>query len=217
MPKNNMDYSKCVIYRIVCKDLNIKECYVGHTTNLIKRKCHHKSSCNENSNRCNLKVYQFIRANGGFDNWDIIKIEDYPCKDILEATKQERYWKEYYNANLNSCIPSRTHKEYYIENKNIVYEKQKIYNEGRKDILKNYKKTYYEKNKEEIKEKSKKYRLENADKEKERSKKYYIEKKDKIKEKIVCECGCEITKRCLTHHKTTLKHQTYLQSLEKKL
>ena len=32
MPKKEIDYSNTIIYRIVCKDTNITECYVGHTT-----------------------------------------------------------------------------------------------------------------------------------------------------------------------------------------
>jgi len=46
MPKN-VDYSKVVIYKIVYKDLDIKECYVGHTTNFTKRKCTHHKLCTD--------------------------------------------------------------------------------------------------------------------------------------------------------------------------
>jgi len=38
MPKKEIDYSNTIIYKIVCRDLNIKECYVGHTTNFTKQK-----------------------------------------------------------------------------------------------------------------------------------------------------------------------------------
>ena len=66
MPKTRIDYSKCIIYRIVCNDINITECYIGHTTNLIKRRNQHKSNC-----RCpydgERKVYKFIKENGNFD------------------------------------------------------------------------------------------------------------------------------------------------------
>jgi hypothetical protein len=42
MPKKLIDYSKTIIYKIVCNDLNIKDVYVGHTTNFIKSKALHK-------------------------------------------------------------------------------------------------------------------------------------------------------------------------------
>ena len=51
MPRKVVDYSKTVIYKIVCKDLNITELYVVHTTDFTRRKCEHKTCCNnEKSN-----------------------------------------------------------------------------------------------------------------------------------------------------------------------
>ena len=56
MPKNEIDYSNTIIYKIVCKDEKISDLYVGHTTNFVKRKCLHKNSCNNLNNK--LKIYQ---------------------------------------------------------------------------------------------------------------------------------------------------------------
>ena len=73
MPKTPIDYSKTIIYKIVCKDLNVKDVYVGHTTDFIRRKRQHNSVCNcETSLRHNLKVYQLIRDSGGWENWSMI-------------------------------------------------------------------------------------------------------------------------------------------------
>ena len=59
MPKVAIDYSKTVIYKIVCKDLNVNYKYVGQTTNLNKRRNQHKSSCNnESDKKHHLYVYQ---------------------------------------------------------------------------------------------------------------------------------------------------------------
>ena len=69
MPKNPIDYSNTLFYKIVCNDLNIKECYVGHTTSFRKRKTVHKNTCNNPNVEChNMPLYKFIRANGGWDN-----------------------------------------------------------------------------------------------------------------------------------------------------
>jgi hypothetical protein len=38
MTKKNIDYSKTMIYKIVCKDFNVSDLYVGHTTNLFNVK-----------------------------------------------------------------------------------------------------------------------------------------------------------------------------------
>ena len=77
MPKQVMDYSKNVIYRIVCNDLDVDYTYVGSTTNLNKRRYQHKYRCNtEGSHGHTYKVYQTIRENGGFDNWQVIEVEN---------------------------------------------------------------------------------------------------------------------------------------------
>ena len=112
MPRTNVDYSKTIIYKIVCNDLNVTDVYVGNTTNFTKRKnAHKRASINENNNCYNYKVYQIIRQNGGWDNWNMIEIEKYCCKDSNEASARERYYYETLNAKLNTKVPNRSMKE----------------------------------------------------------------------------------------------------------
>ena len=120
MPKKPIDYSNTIIYKIVCNNLNIKDCYVGHTTDLRKRKNQHKSDCNKNKD---LRVYNFINENGGWNNFDMIMIEKYNCKDDIEARARERYWLETLGATLNGSIPNRTMKEYLEQNHTQIREK----------------------------------------------------------------------------------------------
>ena len=69
MPRLEIDYSRMIIYKLVCNDLNILDCYVGSTTDFSKRKYGHKSACNNcKIKNYNLKVYKIIRENGGWDN-----------------------------------------------------------------------------------------------------------------------------------------------------
>ena len=141
MPKKIIDYSKTIIYKIVCNDLNITDVYVGHTTNFINRKARHKSNCNNiNGNEYNFKIYNTIRNNGGWDNWSIIEIEKFQdCNDINEACARERYWYELLNAKLNTNCPGRNKKEYIKE-----------YRENNKDKIQKVNKEYYENNKNKI-------------------------------------------------------------------
>jgi len=112
MTKIKFDYSKACIYKIVCRDPEIKDCYVGSTTNLIKRRSQHKCACNsENSKGYNRYKYQFIRENGGFDNWQVLEIEKVDCKSKEELLRRERYYVEKLHASLNKNIPNRTKKE----------------------------------------------------------------------------------------------------------
>ena len=169
------DYTKSVIYRIVCKDTNITDCYVGSTTNFNNRKSQHKDNCN-NPNRggYNFKVYQFIRENGGWKNWDMIMVEKYPCNDKLELHKKEREVFETLKATLNSEIPSRTNKEYTEDNK----EKIKQYQLDNKETIKEYGKQYRLDNKEKIKQ----YQVDNKEHIAEKTKQYYENNKERILE-----------------------------------
>jgi hypothetical protein len=172
------DYSKAIVYKLCCKDTNITEIYIGSTCNFSRRKSEHKSFCNNEKNKAyNLKVYQFIRDNGGFGFWDMIQVEAYPeCANKRELEQYERYHIEELKPALNCLIPTRTDKEWRCDNKEIISEKYKEWYCDNKEII------------------SEKY------------KKWYCDNKDKINEKIVCDCGSEITKRYLSTHKKTKKH-----------
>ena len=116
MPRLKTDYSKTVIYKIVCNDLDVKDHYVGSTTDFIKRKSRHKTNCNnENNKYYNLKVYKTIREHGGWSNWSMVVIEKFPCEDGNEARTRERFWFEVLDAKLNVRFPKRSDKEYSVK------------------------------------------------------------------------------------------------------
>ena len=137
MPSKPIDYSKTHFYKIVCKDLSISDCYVGHTTDFTKRKSKHKGKCSLEGNRdYHLYVYQFIRNNGEWDNFDMILIKTVECNNSLEARKIERELIEELKATLNQRIPI-------------------ISNEEKKEYKKNWSSTNYESNKQVKKEREK--------------------------------------------------------------
>ena len=81
-----------IYYKIVSKDENIKDCYVGKTTNFKKRVRNHKSDCNNEKKRSyNIKLYQYIRENGGINNFNFIEIEkgEYYEKDSRLHTRRK--------------------------------------------------------------------------------------------------------------------------------
>jgi hypothetical protein len=185
MPRLPIDYSKTIIYKIVCNDLNITEVYVGSTTDFTRRKREHKSNCiNEKSKKYHYTVYQMMRQNGGFDNWDMIELEKYPCNDSNEARAKERYYYELLNTKLNMRYPIRTNKEYYKDN--VIYYKQynKEYCETNKDKIKTHTKQYYEDNKDTKLQYQKQYSMLNKEKIKGHKTKYRENNKDKIEQYI---------------------------------
>jgi len=106
MPKNEIDYSSTIIYKIKCKDVNVLDVYVGHTTNFVQRKHAHKQSCiNSKASNYKCKLYQAIRANGGWNNWTMEIVNFYNCKDHYEARKKEQEYFILLKATLNSIEP----------------------------------------------------------------------------------------------------------------
>ncbi len=182
MPRKPIDYSQTVIYKICCKDLTVKEVYVGSTTSIIKRRFCHKNKCNnEKCKHYNCYVYQFIREHGDFENWDVIVIEEYPCENDEQKRSRERHWFEELKAELNSCRPIVTVQE-------------------AKEEIKEYGKEYRVDNAKKIKEKDAKYRVDNAEKIKER--------KVKI---ITCICGSKHQLCGKTEHLRTAKHINFIK------
>jgi hypothetical protein len=137
MPKKPTDYSRTILYKLVCNDLNITESYVGHTTHFIKRRATHKSRCcNPNDKKYNFKVYKLMRETGGWENWTMIQIEEYPCNNINEAGARERYWYEKLNSTMNTYMPNRTQvAEYYQDNREDKLLKASEYYEKNKAEL----------------------------------------------------------------------------------
>ena len=169
------DYSKLVIYKIKCNDESVTEFYVGHTTNFSKRKCNHKSNV-ENGDK--KKIYETIRANGGWSNWTMVEVEVYPCNSSADARIREEHWRVELQASLNQ-------RRAYCSEENKAYQAQ--YYQENADKLKAREAQYYQDHKDEIKaKKSVKYECEcgsicqkNGKAEHERSLKHQTFKKNK--------------------------------------
>ena len=140
MPRIPIDYSKTIIYKLVHnEDYDNANIYIGSTTDFVKRKNAHKNCCNnENSRGYNDKRYQYIRENGGWDCFNMIEIEKFPCNDGNEARAREEYWRCHFNSQLNSIRAYRTDDEY----KKYQKKYQKTYRETHKDKYLAYQKQY---------------------------------------------------------------------------
>ena len=199
MPLKEINYDKTHFYKIVCKDTNIKDCYVGHTTDFTSRKYDHKSKCNNENHKCfTMPVYQFIRENGGWENWDMILIDTLECENNLKARAKEREFIEKLNATLN------IHKKLYVSYEETI-ERQKEWEKQNPERYAEIHKKSRDKLKEEHPERYKQYRKTNL----ERNGHKYRERE---KEKVECECGAIINRGYIAGHKKTKKHQQYLQN-----
>jgi len=222
-----------IFYKFVCKNPEIKSCYVGHTTNFNNRKNQHKYCCNtEKSPKYNLKIYEVIRQNGGFNNWEIVKIYQQICLDKSDACKIEQKYIEELQANMNTLNATFNRAQWNLIHNEIISKKQQLYRLKNREHLTEQKKQYYLENKEHLTEQNKKWYLKN----KERSKKYknqwYLENKERLfehkknyelenKEKFNlvrnqsfnCDCGIHYTHRNRSRHFKTKIHTDYLATI----
>jgi hypothetical protein len=231
MPKGKVDYSKGLIYKLCCKDPNIKEIYIGSTVNFRNRKSKHKDSCtNLNHEEYNYKKSRFIREHGGWENWEMILVEYYNATDRLDLRKRERYWFDELSAKLNSVKPYTSEEE--RKNNEIEYREnhkeehrqyvKKHYEDNRDDYL-NRAKNNYEKNRNKKLKYQKEYHQKNTIKVSEYHKEYWQKNKNKLSEnkkeyreknneRIECECGSNVVKYNYTTHCKTKKHIKYLET-----
>ena len=129
MPKTDIDYSNTIIYKITCKDSNVTDVYVGHTTNFVQRKHAHKQNCvNEKATNYKCKLYEVIRNNGGWQNWNMEIINFFKCHDHYEARQKEQEYFISLNATLNSIEPMPKPKP--KPNPKVIFIKNKIMQES---------------------------------------------------------------------------------------
>jgi hypothetical protein len=98
-----MKLHKFVIYKIYHKDGNIHEIYIGSTVCFSRRKSQHKKNVNNKRKKSyHTKLYKFIRLLGGWDNFIMEIIEEYPCDNMMEGKAKEQYYIDLYKPTLNS-------------------------------------------------------------------------------------------------------------------
>lgn len=181
MPKTPIDYSKCCIYKICCLDATIDDIYVGSTTDMVKRRWGHKSKCHDpNANGHHYNVYKFIRDNGGWDNWDMVRIESFPCENSEEMRQREREIFDELKPSLNTIRPRVGREEKLKLNREKVDAWQAANPEKKKATTIAWKAANPEKVK--------------------------VIAKGWAAKKVVCEhCGKEVRQDYLTRHQTTKK------------
>jgi len=130
-------YLPAFVYKITCNDPEIRECYIGSTYNFRSRMVAHKTSCeNPKSSKYNYKLYKFIRATGGWCNWNmkvLYGIEVFEKRELIELEKKTI---NIIKPSLNCQVPLRTRAEYYQDNKQKILDDVRLYREVNKDKLK---------------------------------------------------------------------------------
>ena len=165
------------IYKI-CSTIN-DDIDVGSTTlKLCERMKDHRRATNSTKKK-DRPIYNAFKEHG-VEHFLMELIEKCLCNDKDELRRKEGEYIISLKPSLNRNTAGRPYHEYYIDNKNSLLQDCKDrYVTNRSHILERVKK-YIENNKEYIK----------ADK----------------GENIACECGCIVTRGCLSRHRKPKKH-----------
>ena len=196
-----VNYNEGKIYKIESTLGNMV--YYGSTTKkrLCDRMTTHRGDYNKwLKGKSNLVMVYNLFEEYGLENCKIILVENCPCESRDELHAREAHYIRNFEC-VNKCIPNRTNKEYYEDNKVKIAEKAKVYREVNKDKLLKYGKEYHEVNKERINEHYKEYYQNNKEQ---------ILEQQKIK--YTCPCGSCIRKSDKSKHERTNKHITFINS-----
>ena len=171
-----IDYKNGKIYKII-SDYTDK-CYIGSTCQLLSARFANHKHCSKHydPDKNHFRTSSILFE---YNDVQIVLIENYPCKNKEELHARERYWIENLEC-VNKVVPTRTHKQYYEENKEKISQHKKECREENKEKISQHKKEYYEEHKEEISQHKKEYREENKEKISQHKKEYYEEHKEEI-------------------------------------
>lgn len=87
--------SNILIYKVSCKDPQIRHCYIDTTKNIYKTRYLYKQKLVTNKQDF---LTEFIRNNGGWDNWEIIQLEKYDSITSSELAEKVKQWKILYDC-----------------------------------------------------------------------------------------------------------------------
>lgn len=149
---------KACVYKLVCKNPEIKDMYIGSTKNIHQRAYnHYLTSNNPTSKEYNKKSNVYIRENGGWDNFELIKLCDVEYTEIKELRKKEQEYIDTLKPTLNKSRAynydgyaqiyrdsrkeqkSESNRKYYLKNKQRLQDYKKIYRAKKKEELKKLK------------------------------------------------------------------------------
>jgi hypothetical protein len=132
-----VNYGQGKIYKIHPRD-NTDVCYIGATTKkyLCQRMGMHRVHQRSGHNHCRTKQ---LFEQYGMDNCVITLLEDFPCETKDQLTARERFYIEDLRRQgvqvVNAFIPSRTHKEWYQDNRDAILTKKKCYYRNHRDAI----------------------------------------------------------------------------------
>ena len=130
------NYQNTKIYKLYCPDGNPNDVYYGATIKTLERRLIKHKNSNDCLSRLLFEKYK--------DKVIIELVENFPCTNKKESGIREAYYIRNNNC-INTVIPDRTKKEYYIEY--YIEHKEQIAERKKEKITCECGKTYTRNNK----------------------------------------------------------------------
>ena len=112
MSSENQTTSPFYFYKISCREKDNKSFYIGKTKNYAIRYSTHKSYAKHS----NIKLYQYIREHGGFENFTIEVIHKCVCDEMSSIFLELHFINDYRSKGyemLNVQVPNTYPKQEY--------------------------------------------------------------------------------------------------------
>ena len=94
----NISCVYCIKHKL---DEDWKNIYIGSTCNIAQRFKQHKYDCKTyDRHHFNRKVYQYIRENGGWKNFEVLILEECAIEKLIEL---EQSYMDFLKPTLNQC------------------------------------------------------------------------------------------------------------------
>ena len=153
-----------------------------------------------------------MTENGGFENFYIELVENYPCESLEQLSKREgEVLRSIGNMTMNKLMPGT-----FAGKSQAEYDRERNKTSERRQYKKEYIKIYMQEHSEDQKEYHKNWYQQNKEKQLEDVNRRYQEKKEEINAqkavKVTCECGSCIRKGDLNKHKKSQKHINFINS-----
>jgi inorganic triphosphatase YgiF len=219
-----MSFLTAQLYTI--RSYQTEKIYIGATIQTLARRLAQHVSQYKSWKLDNTKTYVTSFNIIKYDDYYIELLESFPCNNKDELNKREGELIRSHDC-VNRCVPGRTRKQYYEENKVEISRKKKIYADEHKveaaiwgkqwrsdneEKLQKQKKEYYKDNKTDLNLKMKEHYIKNTEKlklyQKNRRTKYDTKIKKFKNKKHMCEyCNIQYSQSNKNRHVKTTRHQ----------
>jgi hypothetical protein len=115
---------------IQCKETG-ETVYVGSTTDYKQRKASHRYVCKTPTHKgYHHKLYTLVREKGGWDHFEFVELEWFPCHNAQSLLEREDEWTKVYKFppgnQIRACLSKVEKKDQLTEEKKRNYERHRV-------------------------------------------------------------------------------------------